>query len=130
MQQTEADVGGSPSRPHLPHVRTDSFTTSWLAVRLGTDPAGIDTRRRAGELLAVPVEGGRDYLYPAWQFDATGHPLPVVARILAAARDAGLDDAALDAFLDRRAETGGPRLWELLRAGREDFVLASLRSAA
>lgn len=117
-------------RPHLTQVRMDSFTTSWLAVRLGTDPAGIETLRRGGELLAVPVESGRDHVYPAWQFDATGAPLPVVARILAAGRDTGLDGAALDAFLNRRAGTGGPRMWELLREGREDFVLASLRSAA
>ena len=132
MQQTEVLTRAvrPTGRPHLMQVRTDSFTTSWLAVRLGTDPAGIENRRRAGELLAVPVEGGRDHVYPAWQFDASGDPLPVVARIRAAARDAGLDDTALDAFLSRRAGTGGPRMWELLRAGREEFVLASLRSAA
>jgi hypothetical protein len=111
-------------------MRTDSFTTSWLAARLGADPTWIDARRRAGELIAVPTEGGRDHVYPAWQFDLDGNPFPTVARILAAAREAGLDAVSLDAFLNRRAGTGGPRMWELLRDGREDFVLASLRSAA
>jgi hypothetical protein len=111
-------------------MRTDCFTTSWLAARLGADPARVDARRRAGELFAVPLDGGLEHLYPAWQFDAEGTPLPVVEHLLAAARIEGVDAAALDAFLNRRAGTGGPRMWELLREGREDFVLASLRSAA
>ncbi len=111
-------------------MRDDSFTTSWLAARLGVDPAQIDARRRAGELLSVPVEGGLEHLYPAWQFDAVGKRLPAVSRMLAAAKDAGLGPAELDAFLNRRAGVGGPRMWELVRDGREDFVVSSLRSAA
>jgi hypothetical protein len=111
-------------------MRNDSFTTSWLAARLGADPAWIDARRRSGELFAVPTDGGCEHLFPAWQFDADGNPLPAVERLLAAARSARMDPAALDAFLNRRAGTGGPRMWELVRDGREDFVIASLRSAA
>ena len=33
---------------------SNSFTTSWLAARLGADPACIEARRRAGELFGVP----------------------------------------------------------------------------
>jgi hypothetical protein len=108
---------------------SNSFTTSWLAARLGADPAQIEARRRAGELFAVPMTGGREHLYPAWQFDATGEPLPALAKVLAAARAAGLDDKALEAALERRAGTGGPKMCELIRAGREDFVIASLRAS-
>ena len=108
----------------------DSFTTSWLAARLGADPARIEVRRRAGELFAVPVQGGRDHLYPAWQFDSEGNPLPAVERVVTAARAAGMDASALNDFLQRRVGTGGPRMWELVRAGRADFVVESLRSAA
>jgi hypothetical protein len=111
-------------------MRTDSFTTSWLASRLGADPAQIDVRRRAGELLAVPRRDGLDWLYPAWQFDSDGNPLPAVARLHAAARDAGLGPAALDAFLNRRAGIGGRKMSELVRDGHVEFVVASLRSAA
>jgi hypothetical protein len=107
-----------------------SFTTSWLAARLGADPALIEVRRRAGELFAVSTAGGLDHVYPAWQFGPDGEPLPAVAQLLAAARDAGLDNTQLDAFLKRRAGTGGPRMWELFRDGRSDYVIASLRSAA
>ena len=38
--------------------------------------------------------------------------------------------AALNAFLDRRAGVGGPRMWEFVRDGRVDYVIASLGSAA
>ncbi|HEY7003044.1 MAG TPA: hypothetical protein VH281_02080 [Gaiellaceae bacterium] len=111
-------------------MRTDSFTTSWLAARLGADPARIDARRRAGELFAVPGRDGLDWLYPAWQFDADGEPLPAVERLLAAAREANIGPADLDAFLNRRAGVGGRRMWELVRDGNVEFVVASLRSAA
>jgi hypothetical protein len=111
-------------------MRTDSFTTSWLAARLGADPAQVELRRRAGELLAVPDRDGLDWLYPAWQFDADGNPLPAVARILAAAHDAGLGPAELDVFLNRRAGVGGPKMSELVRDGQVEFVVSSLRSAA
>jgi hypothetical protein len=53
-----------------------------------------------------------------------------VGRVLVAAREAGLDNSELSAFLDRRAGVGGPRMWELARDGREDYVISSLRSAA
>ena len=109
---------------------SNTFTTSWLAARLGADPAHIEARRRAGELFAVPTEGGFDHVYPAWQFGLNGEPLPAMEHLLAAARDAGMDDSQLHAFLNRRAGTGGPRMWELVRNGRADYVIGSLRSAA
>jgi hypothetical protein len=110
-------------------MRNDCFTLSWLAARLGGDPAQIEARRRAGELLAIPSEGELDYLFPAWQFGADGNPLPVLGRLLATAGNAGLSPAELDAFLNRRVGVGGPKMWELIRDGREDYVLASLRAA-
>ena len=113
-------------------MRTNSttFTTSWLAARLGADPAAIDARRRAGELFAVPIHGGFDHVYPAWQFGPDGQPLPAVEHLLAAARSADMDNTALDSFLNRRAGVGGPRMWELVREGRQDYVISSLLSAA
>ena len=111
-------------------MRSDSnaFTTSWLAARLGADPARIEARRRAGELFAV--REGLEHVYPSWQFGPEGEPLPAVERLLATAREAGMDDSELDSFLNRRAGVGGPRMWELVREGRVDYVLSSLRSAA
>ena len=109
---------------------SNSFTSSWLAARLGADPARIEARRRAGELFAVPTAGGFDHAYPAWQFGPDGEPLPVVEQILAAAREAGMNDTELHGFLNRRVGVGGPRMWELVRDGRGDYVISSLGSAA
>jgi hypothetical protein len=110
---------------------TATLTGAWLAMKLGIEPRVLDVRRRAGELLAVPAEDGADYLYPAWQFDNAGRPLPVVARVVAAGREAGLDDRALYELLLRRdGMTGEGRLLDSLRAGREDRVLEAIRAAS
>ena len=109
---------------------SNAFTTSWLAARLGADPARIEARRRARELFAVPTAGGLDHLFPAWQFGPDGEPLSSVEPLLAAAREAGMDDSQLYAFLNRRAGVGGPRMWEFVRDGRVDYVISSMRSAA
>ena len=80
--------------------------------------------RRAGELLGVRRPGGQDYLYPAWQFAPDGKPLPVVTRLVAAGRGAGMSDERLYEVLASRAGLGGSdRLVDALREGRDDYVL-------
>jgi hypothetical protein len=95
------------------------------------DPAKIDVMRRSGELLAVREPGSIEWRYPAWQFD-NGKPRRGVARIVAAARDAGIDEArlydVLTASLGLR-ESGRRRLVDLLLEGREDEVVAAVRTA-
>jgi hypothetical protein len=99
-------------------------------MKLGIEPLELDRRRRAGELVALPEPDGTGYLYPAWQFDHAGRPLPVLGRILAAAREAGLDGPQLDALLERREGlTGSTRLVDALREGRDEHVLAAIRAA-
>jgi hypothetical protein len=108
-----------------------SYPGSWLATRLGIDPRELDIRRRAGELIAVRSADWRDYVYPAWQLDEDYRPLPAVAGIVRAARAAGLSDDALYHLLLRRdGMTGGGRLVDRLREGREDSVLEAIRAAA
>ena len=102
---------------------------AWLAIKLGVEPRALDARRRSGELLAIPDEDGDDHLYPMWQFGPDGQPLPAVTRVLAAARAAGLDDEGLYALLRRRHMTGGGRLLDALREGREEPVLQAIRAA-
>jgi hypothetical protein len=106
-----------------------AYPGTWLAVRLGVEPRELEIRRRAGELFAFPSADGRDYLYPAWQFDESGNPLPAVARIAQAARAAGLDSGELnDLLLRRDGITGTSRLIDHVRAGREERVLEAIRS--
>ena len=114
----------------LRQLESESITTSWLASRVGIEPERLDVLRRAGKLLGVRPPGSLDHLYPGWQFGVDGKPLPAIPRIVAAAREAGLDELRLYelmtnrvGLLDRR------RLVDMLREGREEHVLDAIRTA-
>ena len=81
---------------------TNALTTDWLAARLGEQPARVEARRRAGELVGVRREDGQ-HVFPGWQFTRNGEPHPQLAALVAAARAKGLDDGRLHALLTRRA---------------------------
>jgi hypothetical protein len=108
-----------------------TLPATWLAARMAVDPARIDALRRAGELLAVRDPGSTEWRYPAWQFDA-GVPRPAIARVVAAARESDVDESRLYDLLTTPLglRDGGRRLVELLLEGREDEVVAAVRSAA
>jgi hypothetical protein len=113
---TTTTTGGAPS----------GLTTSWLATRMGLQPARIDALHRSGELLGVPRADGQR-VFPSWQFGRDGRPLPSLPRVIAAARAAGLDDAALHRLVTMRAGlTGGRRLVDALRSGVEEPVLRAI----
>jgi hypothetical protein len=103
---------------------------TWLAARMAVEPARIDAMRRAGELIAVREPGSTEWRYPAWQFDS-GRPRPGVARIVAAARAGGVDESRLYDLLTARLglRDSGRRLVDLLLEGRDDEVVAAVRSA-
>ena len=109
----------------------DSIPATWLADRLAVEPAKIDAMRRGGELIAVREPGSIEWRYPAWQFDV-GRPRRGITRVVAAAREAGIDEArlydVLTAPLGLR-ESGRRRLVDLLVEGREDEVVAAVRAA-
>lgn len=110
---------------------SDCLPGTWLGERIGKSPASIDVMRRAGELIAVRREGSLDWLYPAWQFE-DWEPRPGIARVVAAAREAGLDENRLYEILTTPLGLSGPRrtrLADLLVEGREDDVVAALRAA-
>ena len=118
-------------RPTSALTGEDAFTGAWLAVKLGIEPRELDARRRAGELLGVPREGGGDYVYPTWQLGPDGRPLAALGRVIQAARAAGLGDGDLYELLLRRdGLTGSGRLVDALREGREERVLDVIRSDA
>jgi hypothetical protein len=108
----------------------ETLPATWLAARMAVDPAYIDAMRRAGELIAVRKPGSGEWRYPAWQFEQ-GSPRASVARIVATARSNGIDDArlfdVLTAPLGLRDQ--GRSLVDLMHEGRDDEVVAAVRSA-
>ena len=109
----------------------DSLPATWLAERRAVDPVAIDLMRRSGEVIAVREPGSTEWRYPAWQFDS-GRPRPGVARVVAAAREAGLDEAQLYDLLTAplgMRESGRKRLVDMLIEGRESEVVAAVRAA-
>lgn len=111
-------------------LAAESLSGSWLSSRLGVGTHRLDAMRRAGELLGVRRPGGYDYLYPAWQFAPDGTPLPSIVRVTKAARGAGMTDERLyEVLAARTGISGGGRLADALREGREDYVLSVIRSS-
>jgi len=109
---------------------SDCLTASWLAARLGVDPAKIDAMRRAGELIAVREQGSSEWRYPAWQF-SEWKPRRAVPRIVAAAREAGLDETRLYERLTAPLGLGlggRRRLADVLLEGRDDEVVEAVRA--
>ena len=107
-----------------------ALSTSWLAARLGVDPLLLEAQRRDGELVAYRPPGRQEYLFPAWQFGADWRPLPIVARLVAAARESGVTDERLLELMHARVGLGGSeRLVDLVRTGDEERVLATVRAA-
>ena len=113
-----------------PDIKADALPATWLASRMAVDPAYIDGMRRGGELIAVREPGSTEWRYPAWQFE-NGRPRAGVARIVATAKDKGIDDARLYELLTAPLglRGGGRTLIDLLREGREDEVVAAIRSS-
>jgi hypothetical protein len=107
----------------------ECLSASWLAERLGVDPGKIDAMRRAGELIAVRDDGSTEWLYPAWQLE-NGKPRRVTARIVAAARETGLDETQLYRELTAPLGLrGDSRLVDLILEGRDEDVVRAVRSA-
>jgi hypothetical protein len=106
----------------------DSMSATWLAQRLGIDPAMIDAMRRSGELIAVREKGSTDWFYPSWQL-SDGQPLHGIPRVTRAAREARVDEAGLYRILTaRRGLHGNGQVYELLREGRDDDVVDLVRA--
>ena len=114
----------------VPESRYETtLPATWLAARSAMDPARIEALRRAGELIAVREPGSTEWRYPAWQFEE-GKPRSSIARVVAAARERGLDDTRLYELLTAPLglRDGGATLVDLLVEGREDEVVAALRT--
>jgi hypothetical protein len=105
---------------------TADLSTSWLAVRLGLDPLQVNRLRESSRLLGVRGDRG-EYVFPAWQFDDEGKPLPVVTRLLERARAARVRPEQVLELLERPVGlVGRTRFVDLLLGGSEARVHAEL----
>ena len=87
--------GHSVPPAHPPHDEYEEArrraSADWLdaasvAARLDKVPSEIKALRKAGELLAVWLPSDQRFLYPTWQFDERGNPIPEVVALLALLR--------------------------------------------
>jgi hypothetical protein len=105
---------------------TTGLTTDWLAARLGVQPARVEALRRSGELVGVRRADGK-HVFPSWQFGKDGRPYPLMARLIRAARAAGVDDGTLHELVSRRIRfVGRDRLVDSLVEDSPDRVLQRL----
>jgi hypothetical protein len=105
-----------------------ALTGSWVAARWGLEPVELEVRRRAGEVFATREPGSDEWHYPGWQFDDEGNVKPQVARVLAAAREAGIGPVRLAEILNRRAGlAGGRTMVDSLLEGDDRSVIAEIR---
>lgn len=114
-----ARVHGLEVRAHLLKEEGGVLSVNEVAARLGISRQAIDKRRRARQLLALPL-GKNRYVYPAWQFTNNG-TLPGLERILEAFQDeAPWSQAAF--FLGENTVLDGKRPLDELRLGNIDGV--------
>ena len=65
---------------------------------------------------------------PAWQFGPDGKPLPVIARLVRAARGAGLSDERLyEVLATRTGISGEPASPMRCAQGKDEYVLSVVR---
>ena len=146
---TEAVLGGLRSSPHrasraVLQAHRNSVARDALAAEFGllsssdvAELSGSAARnagataarwRAAGRIFAV-TSGGKAALFPGFQFDAGGQPVPVIADILAALADR-LDPWSLALwFTGDNPRLGGLRPVDAL-SGDPDAVLAAARALA
>ena len=98
----ETDVRDVPTAvdappPAVPHAPESALTGSAVARLLGITRQAVHQRAGRGSLVAVAdAEGVR---YPIWQFH-DGSPVRGLLRLVRAARSAGVDEAALAAWIE------------------------------
>lgn len=109
-------------------VERESLTARQLQV----SRQRLNQLRDEGKLLGVKLPMHREFVYPRWQFGRSARVLPVVPRLLAAARAAGLDGLDLHLLMTGNRVRGERPLVDHVRRGDQDderYVLEVIRAA-
>jgi hypothetical protein len=100
-----------------------------LQRELGISRQRLQQLRAEKKLLGLRIPVRRELYYPLWQFAADGSPLPILPRLLAAAEEARLSAAELDALMVSESAGDGTPPAGLLQRGRDEEVLSIVRVA-
>jgi hypothetical protein len=110
-------------------AKRESFPSSKLKERLGVTRQRLSQMRQEGKLFGFKTPLDRELYYPAWQFGLDGEPVEEMPLILEAAREAGLDELSLHQFVVNEEATPAGSLASLLRNGKVEYVLQTIRAA-
>ncbi len=117
-------VAARSRREALQGALADALTRGQVAELLGISPQAVSKRHAAGALVALPR--GREWRFPAWQFQ-DGGTLPGLADVVAAYPGGALSLCTWaitpNADLDRRTPAEA-----LARRGGRERVLATLEA--
>lgn len=97
---------------------------SLTADDLGVSRQQLKHLRDAGKLVALRLPLRREFVYPAWQFDAvTGQPLDGTSELLKAADEARLSPLGLHLLMVSSAAEDGTAPADWLATGKLDYVV-------
>lgn len=119
---------GIPWKRHL----GPSFTKMEVAQLLGVTRDAVRKRMKTRRLFALPT-GERDYAFPAFQFDDSGHPYPVLSAVLTVFASVQIEPHTLASWFKTPQELLGnetPATWMADYRDPEVLVTAAQRTAA
>ena len=102
------------------------------ARQLGVSRQRLNQLRQEGRLLGVKLPMHREFLYPRWQFGKGARVLPIVPKLIAVAREAGLDGLDLHLLMTASRRKGERPLVDLLPAAgprAERYLLGLIRGS-
>ena len=104
------------------------LSTVEVAERLGMTRQAVNQRRAKGRLLGL--SRGREFVYPAWQFDAVTGEVPAALEQALALLGSASDEAKARFFVEPAPELGGASPLSLLQSGRGDEVIVAAAKAS
>ena len=96
---------------------------SLTAEDLGVSRQQLKHLRDACRLVALRLPLRREFVYPAWQFSATGEPLEGISEVAQAAEEARLSPLALHLLMVSPAAEDGTTPADWLASGKRDYVV-------
>ena len=109
-----------------------SFSKTEVAQLLGVTRDAVRKRMKTRRLFALPT-GERDYAFPAFQFDESGHPYPVLSAVLTVFAEVQVEPHTLASWFktpQNLLEDETPATWMANYRDPEVLVAAARRTAA